>query len=296
MKQGTVKEHVFRVTFIIIGSIIAAFAIEQMLLPQKILDGGVVGISILVHELVPFLPLGSLTILLNLPFVIIGGRKLGKPFFIYTGTGMAVFSLFIAIFEHYSVELGGDQVLASVFGGAILGVGVGIVIKNGGCLDGTEAVAILISKRLHVSVGQIVLSCNVVIYMTAAFLFGLNSALYSILTYFVTSKIVDYIDVGMDQAKAVMIITNEGRQIADDIYDSLGRTVTFIRGEGLISGEKTILYCVITRLELGTLRRIIRKDDYQAFLTVSDVSEIIGSHIKSHDRHNGTGEEEKNDS
>ena len=281
MKQVNIKEHIFRITFVMIGSIIAAFALEQILLPQKILDGGVVGISIILHELLPFMPIGALTILLNLPFVIIGGKKLGKTFFIYTGTGMAVFSVFLSVFERFQLELQGDQVLASIFGGAVLGIGVGIVIKNGGCLDGTEAVALLISKKFHISIGQIVLSCNVIIYLLAALLFGLNSALYSILTYFVISKVVDFIDVGLDQAKAVMIITNHGKEIADDIYNTLGRTVTFIKGEGLISGEKTILYCVITRLELHTLRRIIRQDDYQAFLTVSDVSEIIGSHIKS---------------
>ncbi len=281
MKQETLKAHIIRIIFIAIGSVIAAFAVEEILLPQKILDGGVVGVSIILHSCFPIISLGMLTMLLNLPFVLIGGKKLGKDFLIYTGTGMVVFSAFVVVFEHSSLELEGDQVLASVFGGALLGVGVGIVIKNGGCLDGTEAVAILISKKLHVSVGQIVLGFNVVIYMTAALLFGLNSALYSILTYFITSRIVDFIDTGLDQAKAVMIITNEGKQIAADIYESLGRTVTFIKGEGLISGEKTILYCVITRLELGTLRRIIQQVDYRAFLTVSDVSEIIGSHIKS---------------
>ena len=117
--------------------------------------------------------------------------------------------------------------------------------------------------------------------MIAGILFGLDRALYSLLTYFITSRIVDHINTGLDQGKAVMIITDQGRVIAEDIYKTLGRTVTFLSGEGLLSGEKTVLYCVITRMELPLIRKIIEKDDYSAFMTISDVSEIIGHHIKN---------------
>ena len=275
-----IREHSVKMIFIIIGSIIAAFSIEKILLPVTILDGGVVGVSIIINKLVPVIPLGTLTILLNLPFVIIGGRKLGRSFFIYTGTGMALFSIFLSVFTRVEFEVTDDPLLATVFGGALLGVGVGMIIKNGGCLDGTEASAILISHRIHVPVGTLVLLMNVLIFSLAGTLFGLDRAMYSLLTYFITSRVIDYIDFGIDQAKAVMIITDQAPQIAEDIYNTLGRTVTFIKGEGLISGEKTVLYCVITRLELSALRRIIDKDDYSAFMTVSDVKEIVGRHIK----------------
>ncbi|MBR4515584.1 MAG: YitT family protein [Lachnospiraceae bacterium] len=276
-----VREHLMRIIFIIIGSVIAAFSIEKILLPVTILDGGIVGVSIIINKLVPVIPLGTLTILLNLPFVIIGGRKLGKSFFIYTGTGMALFSIFLSIFARVEFEVTEDALLATVFGGALLGVGVGMIIKNGGCLDGTEATAILLSHRTHIPVGTLVLVMNVVIFSVAGVLFGPDRAMYSLLTYFITSRVIDYIDFGIDQAKSVMIITDQAPQIAEDIYNTLGRTVTFIKGEGLISGEKTVLYCVITRLELSTLRRIIEKDDYQAFMTVADVKEIVGRHIKT---------------
>ncbi len=279
-----IRKHVTKIALVVIGSVIAAFALEKILLPENILDGGVVGVSIIVDKLVHFLPLGFVTILLNLPFVVAGGKKLGKFFFIYTVTGMATFSLFLSVFAQYEIVLTDDMLLASVFGGVLLGVGVGIVIKNGGCLDGTEAAAILLSGKIHMPVGQIVLIFNIVLYTVAGFLFGFNSALYSMITYFVASRVVDYIDVGLDQAKAVMIITNEGKKIAEDIYQQLGRTVTLIEGTGLVSGEKTVLYCVITRLELGALRRIIEGDDVSAFITVSDVSEIIGRHIKSREK------------
>ena len=196
---------------------------------------------------------------------------------------MCVFSVFLEIFHHWH-NATYDELLATVFGGLILGLGVGLIIRNGGCLDGTETVAIMVSRKTNLSVGQIVLCCNVVIFLSAGILFGLDRALYSLLTYIITSKVVDHINTGLDQGKAVMIITDEGQHIADDIYQTLGRTVTFMNGKGLISGEKTILYCVITRMELGTIRKIIEKDDYSAFMTITDVSEIIGHHIKSSDK------------
>jgi uncharacterized membrane-anchored protein YitT (DUF2179 family) len=116
--------------------------------------------------------------------------------------------------------------------------------------------------------------------MTAGVLFGLDRALYSLMTYFITSRLVDYISTGLDQGKSVMIITDEGRKIADDIFKTLGRTVTLMKGEGMISGSKTVLYCVVTRMEISTIRKIIDENDYSAFMTVSDVSEIVGRHIK----------------
>ncbi len=277
-----VKKTIIRYSILILGSIIAAFALEQFLVPCQILDGGIVGISIIISNLTP-ISLSILTVCLNLPFVIIGAKQLGENFWLRTLVSMLSFSIFLEVFSSIDDVATYDALLATVFGGIILGVGVGLIIRTGGCLDGTESVAIMLSRKTSLSVGQIVLCFNFIIYLTAGLLFGLDRALYSLLTYFITSKVVDFINMGLDQGKAVMIITNEGRQIADDIFTTLGRTVTFIKGAGLISGEKTILYCVITRIELPALRKIIEKDDYSAFMTITDVSEIIGKHIKSKD-------------
>ncbi len=275
------RDLVIRVLLLAIGSAVAAFSVEKILVPVTILDGGVVGISIIIHMLAG-IPLGALTFILNVPFVLIGARKMGKRFLVQTVFAMAIFSGFIQVFSHLEYTTTDDKILATAFGGVLLGLGVGIVIRNGGCLDGTESVAILITRKYpSLSVGQIVLIFNIVIYLSAGVIFGLDRALYSLLTYFITSRVVDYINTGLDQGKAVMIITEQGRQIADDIYKELGRTVTFMKGEGLISGEKTVLYCVITRMELSTIRKIIEQDDIQAFMTISDVSEILGRHIKS---------------
>ena len=138
----------------------------------------------------------------------------------------------------------------------------------------------LLSQRVPFSTGQIVLGFNIVIYAAAGLLFGLDRALYSLLTYFITSKIIDMVQNGMEQGKAVTIITNEGKQIADALYTRLGRTCTLLEGRGLISGEKVVLYCVVTRIEVATVKQIIHAMDGTAFVTITDVSEILGQHIK----------------
>ena len=279
------KSIVLNYGLLILGSIIAAFALEKILVPAHIMDGGMVGIAMIISTLTK-LPLGILTICLNLPLVWIGGRKLEKSFFIRTITAMAVFSVSLELFgteAFHEIVITEDKLLATVFGGLLLGFGVGLVLLNGGCLDGTEAVAILISKKIHFSVGQIILFFNILIYLTAGFIFEFDRALYSMLTYIIVSKVEDFVNTGMQEGKAVMIITNNGEAIAEDIYRTLGRTVTLIEGSGLISGEKIVLYCVITRIELSTMRKIVEKDDYKAFMAVSDVSEIVGKHIKSKD-------------
>ena len=250
-----------------VGSAIAAFAIEEFLVPCTILDGGVIGIGIMVNNLT-HIPLSILTIVLNIPFLLIGSRKLGVTFIVKSGYAMAMFSIFLEVFAPW-VNATDQYLLAVCFGGVILGAGVGLVIRFGGCLDGTETVAILLNRKFKFPVGQTVLIFNVIIYIVAA-----------LLSYFITSKIIDKVETGLEQAKAAMIITDEGKEIADQIYQKLGRTVTMLEGEGLISGKKVVLYCVLNRLEIYELKRLIKEVDTSAFITVSDVSEIIGKHIK----------------
>ncbi len=263
---------------IAVGAVIAAFAIEEFLVPCTILDGGVVGIGIMVSSLTK-IPLGLLTVVLNVPFLLIGSRKMGKLFIAKSAFGMAVFSAFLQLFAPMK-DVTDEYLLAVCFGGVLLGVGVGLVIRFGGCLDGTETVAIMLNKRFKLPVGRIVLAFNIVIFVVAGFLFGFDRAMYSLLTYFITSKVLDIIENGIDQAKAAMIITEDAKEISEQIYKRLGRTVTLMEGEGLVSGKKIVLYCVLTRFEIHELREIIDKADSSAFIAISDVSEIIGTHMK----------------
>lgn len=269
------------ITFImlLIGSFVAAAALECFLIPNTILDGGITGISIIIHKLFG-LPLWLLIILINIPFVYVGYRNLGKSFLIRTLFSMGCFALFLSYFE--LVEAFTEEILlATVFGGALYGLGVGIIIHFGGCIDGTESVAIVISKKTSFSVGQVVLFFNIIIFGVAGFLFGLDRALYSLLTYVITFKVIDFVSEGLEQAKAALIVTDKGTDLSREIYKRLGRTTTTIRGKGLISGEKEVLYCVLTRLEVYELNRIVEDMDESAFVTILDVSDIIGTHIKS---------------
>ncbi len=262
-----------------LGSILAAFALEQFLIPNTVLDGGITGISIIIYKLTN-IPLGLLVVLINIPFIYIGYRNLGKRFLFRTIYAMLTFSLFLSYLELFD-PFTEEMLLATVFGGAILGVGVGLIIRSGGCNDGTESVAIVISKRTNLSVGQIVLIFNLVIYIVAGFIFGFDRAMYSLLTYIITFKVIDFVSEGLEQAKAAMIITDKGTNISEEIYKKLGRTTTMIRAKGLISGEKEVMYCVLTRMEVFELRHIVEDMDESAFVTITDVSDIIGDHIKS---------------
>lgn len=260
------------------GAVIAAFAVEEFLVPCMILDGGVVGISIMVSSLAN-IPLGILTFVFNIPFLLIGMRKMGKMFVFRTAFAMLVFSISVSIFEHLE-SVTQEYLLAVSFGGVVLGFGVGLVIRYNGCLDGTETVAMLLNRKFNLPVGQTVLIINIIIYSVAGVIFGIDRAMYSLLTYFIASKILDYVETGVEQAKAAMIITDKGREIADEIYSQMGRTVTILEGEGLISGKKVVLYCVLTRIEIYQLKHIINNVDGSAFTSINDVSEIIGNHIK----------------
>ena len=278
VKSNFLNEFISYVV-ITIGVIISSYALETILIPNTILDGGVTGIGIIIAKLTP-LNLSQLVFVLNIPFIYVGYRHLGKRFLIKTIYSMAIFTLFLHLFSGLE-PLTDEILLATVFGGFLLGLGCGIVIKMGSCLDGTESVSMVISKKLPVSVGQIVLIFNIVIFSVAGIIFGIDRALYSLLTYFITYKVIDFVSEGLEQGKAAMIITDRSIDISKEIYKRLGRTTTTIKGDGLISGKKEVLYCVLTRLEVAELRKIAEEIDESVFITITDVSEIIGNHIKS---------------
>ena len=263
---------------ITVGTFVYSVALEMFLVPNLVLDGGLTGISLMINYQTGIL-LGLLTFLLNIPFVVLGWRMLGLRFagsYLYA---MILLSSFTALL-HDVAPVTDNELLSVVFGGILLGIGVGLVIKGGACLDGTELLAMLCSKRLPVSVGQVILFLNLVIFSVAACLFGIDRALLSLLTYIIASKLIDMVETGFNEAKQTITICNDGATIATEIYEKLGRTMTILDAHGLISGKKDMMYCVITRLELMELRRIVEKYDGSAFITVSDISEIIGDHIK----------------
>ena len=210
MRNRITIQSLLELFFITLGAVIAAFAIEEFLVGCTILDGGVVGISIMLNSLFR-IPLGLLTVLLNIPFLIVGSRKMGKMFIAKSAYAMLIFSVFLEVFEPLR-NITEDYLLAVCFGGVILGLGVGLVIRFGGCLDGTETVAILLNKKFKFPVGQTVLVFNIGIFTMAGFFFGFDRAMYSLLTYFITSKVLDIVENGTQQTKAAMIITDDAKE------------------------------------------------------------------------------------
>lgn len=273
------KRHMINIikkyVLLFIGAIAAAVGLEIFLVPNNIIDGGIVGISIIASYLSK-IPIGLYTFLLNLPFLVIGYKQIGKTFVISSLFAISVFSISTVIL-HPIPGLTSDILLATIFGGIVLGVGVGIILRYGGSLDGSEIIAIILNKGTMFSVGQIVMLINVIIFSFATLILGWDRALYSMLAYFVAHKAIDIVIEGFDEAKAVMIITENGDEIAEAIVARLGRGVTFLEGKGGFSKDKkTILYSVVTRLEISKLRSIIDEKDESAFVTINDVSDVMG--------------------
>ena len=273
----TKKELIISLIMVTVGAVVAALAVEEFLSPNNIFDGGVVGVSMIISNLTGF-KLGLITVILNLPFLLIAWKSIGHVFILKAAYAMALFSVCLNFFEELPPIVTEEQpILATAFGGVMLGIGVGFVLRGGGCLDGTEIVGILINKKFSLSVGNVVMIINIIVYTAAGIRFGIEYGLYSMLMYFISSRIIDLIEVGLEQDKSVMIITEHGELIADEIFRNFGRTVTFIHGEGFISGtEKDVLYCVITRVEVHDFRSLITDLDYAAFTTFTDVAEVIG--------------------
>ena len=275
VKQDAVLKNCREFFFLFVGTILAAIALEFILIPNKIIDGGVVGISIIVGHLTS-MPVSLFTFILNIPFLFFGYKQIGKTFVIKSLFAITSLSVWLTF-------LGGkflfteDVFLASVFGGILLGIGVGTVIRYGGSLDGTEMIAIVLDKKTTFSVGQIVMFFNLFILSSAGLVFSPDRAMYSLVTYFVAYKFMDVIVEGFEKEKAILVITDKGEEVGEAITARLGRGVTFMEGKGgYTKGGKHILYSVITRLEIAKLKDIIKSLDENAFVTVSDVSDVVG--------------------
>ncbi|WP_024834575.1 YitT family protein [Ruminiclostridium josui] len=283
-RKNHIKREIKRYIFLFIGSILAATGLEIFLIPNNIIDGGIVGISIITSYLTK-VPVSIYLVVLNIPFLFLGYKQIGKTFVFSSLFAVLSFSFWVSVFHSIPV-LTSDILLASVFGGIILGIGVGIIIRYGGSLDGTEMVAIIINKRTSFSVGEMVMFFNVFILSSAGLVFGWDHAMYSLIAYFIAYKVIDIIIEGLDETKAAIIISESGEEIAKAITARLGRGVTFLDGRGGFShNEKTILYSVVTRLEVSKLKSIIYDKDENAFVTINDVSEVMGGKHKKRSIH-----------
>ncbi|MFD2867389.1 MULTISPECIES: YitT family protein [Kurthia] len=273
-----------RIIMVIIGAIIMALGLEQFLVPNKILDGGIVGISIIASHLFG-IPLGVFIFILNIPFFFIGYKQIGKTFALSTALGITVLS-FATIMLHPVAAFTDDLLLSTVFGGVILGTGVGIVIRYGGSLDGTEIMAILFNRKLPFSVGEIIMFFNILIFIVAGFVFNWEQTMYSMLAYFIAYKTIDIVIEGLEESKAIYIISDEYEEIGSAIMNRLGRGVTFLNGAGGYTGDpKNVIFTVVTRLEESKLISIVEEKDPTAFLAIGNIAEVRGGRFKKKNIH-----------
>lgn len=274
-KNLTWKDYVLRYFMIIIGAAVYTFGLDVFLVPNHIIDGGVVGISLMVATLSGY-SFSFFVVLINIPFLYIGYKLIGKRFTIATLFGILCISLF-SLLMHQVNPVTIDPFLGSIFGGIILGIGVGLIIRNGGSLDGTEVVAIILDKKSTFSVGEIVMGFNLFILGAAGFVYSWNSAMYSLIAYFIAYKMIDITITGLEESKGVMIITDEPEAIGEVLMHRLGRGVTVLYGEGGYSKQpKKVLYSVVTRLEITKLKDIVYEKDENAFITITDVHDVFG--------------------
>ncbi|WCN36459.1 YitT family protein [Aneurinibacillus uraniidurans] len=273
-----------RALFIFLGAALVSVGLEIFLVPNNIIDGGIVGISIILSHLTN-VQLGVFLFVLNLPFLFMGYKQIGKTFALSTLFGIVIMSIGTSIL-HPVPELTEDPLLAAVFGGIILGIGVGMVIRFGGSLDGTEIVAVVFNKRLPLSVGETVMFFNIFILGSAGFVFGWERAMYSLIAYYIAFKMIDVTIQGLDESRAVWIISEMHREIGDALLARLGRGVTYLNGEGAYTGErKQVIFCVITRLEEAKLKSIIEDTDPHAFLAVGAINDVRGGNFKKKNIH-----------
>jgi uncharacterized membrane-anchored protein YitT (DUF2179 family) len=268
--------------FMAAGIMSAAFGLESFLLPNDFIDGGATGISLLISELSD-IPLYILLITVNIPFVYLGYKVIGRNFAIKTAIAITGLAITVA-FVHFP-QITHDKLLVSVFGGFFLGAGIGLSVRGGAVIDGTEVLAIFLSKKLGTTIGDFIIMFNVLVFSAAAYLLSVETALYSMITYLVASKALDFVIEGIEEYTGVTIVSPHSEEIRMMIMEKIGRGLTVYKGKrGFGShGERNdidIIYTVVTRLELNKLNTEIEKIDPHAFVVMNSVKDTRGGMIK----------------
>jgi uncharacterized membrane-anchored protein YitT (DUF2179 family) len=276
-----IRRELINALLIITGIMSAGMGLKGFLFSSHFIDGGVTGISMLLSKVTPV----SLSIWLpvvNLPFVIVGYRHLGRAFAVRSA--LAIFGLAVVIATMHFPDVTSDSLLTAVFGGVFLGGGIGLAVRGGAVLDGTEIAALLIGKRSAVlKVGDVILAFNVVLFLVAMTVLGVEEALYSILTYVSAARTVDFILHGIEEFTAITVMSSSPQPIRDAILDEMGRGVTVYRARGGRTGdEREILYCVVTRLEIGRVLRIVESFDPSAFVVQHPLADVRGGVVHRH--------------
>lgn len=273
------KKELYNGFLIVLGIFSAGMGLKGFLLSSHFIDGGVTGVSMLLANVLG-VPLAGLILVINLPFVALGYRQIGGLFALRSALAIGGLSLCLALVPFPDVTP--DLLLTAIFGGFFIGAGIGLAMRGGAVLDGTEIAALLISRRSHLlKVGDVILLLNVVIFSAAALLLGINIALYSILTYIAASKTIDFLIHGLEEYTAVIIVSDHHPAIRQAITHKLKRGVTVYKGrKGMSGDDQDILFCVVTRLEIGSVKMAALEIDPAAFVVVHALSDVDGGLIK----------------
>jgi uncharacterized membrane-anchored protein YitT (DUF2179 family) len=281
--KALIKEF-SNIVLIIVGIFSAGMGLKGFLLSSRFIDGGVTGVSMLLSDLLGF-PLAILIFVINLPFIALGYRQIGKKFAVKSA--LAILGLSICLAFVYFPDVTPDKFLTAVFGGFFIGAGIGLAIRGGAVLDGTKIAALLVSRKSHLlKVSDVILILNIFIFAAAAFFLGVESAMYSILVYVTASKTIDFLLHGIEEYTAITIVSMKNDRIKEAIINRLNRGVTVYKGhggmgsKGIASDEQEILYCVVTRLEIGSIKNVVREIDPAAFMTTHSVSDVEGGLVK----------------
>jgi uncharacterized membrane-anchored protein YitT (DUF2179 family) len=278
----TTKNFIRDLVFISLGILSATFGLKGFLIPSGFIDGGATGIALLISQLT-VAKFAVMLVLINIPFLLLGLGVIGKNFTIKAGlaiTGLALVSVLADI-----KPVTDDKLLVAVFGGFFLGAGIGLTIRGGAVIDGTEVLALYLSRRFSTTVGDIIIVINIIIFSTAAYYLTIDIALYAMITYLAASKTVDFIIEGIEEYTGVTIISTHHEEIKDMIIGKLGRGITLYKGIGGFgkqghTHEKNIIYTVITRLEISKLNSEIQKIDPNAFVVMTTIKDLKGGMIK----------------
>ena len=273
----TITVQIFIYFCMAVGAFLAAFSLEVFLIPSNLIDGGIIGIAMICgyifgHHLLPYF-----LMLFTLPFLVMAFRFIGKSFLLHMLFSVAVFVGSIFFIQHVMPwKFVGDSLEVVVIGGSILGIGTGLIIRYGGCLDGTEIFGIILNRKIGFSVGQVVLFCNIFIFAAAGVVFqDWHPPLLSLITFMVATKVMDSVIVGLEETKSVLIISSKSKEISDAIIHELGLGLTIMYGRGGYSGEqREIIYVIAERLQLAELKDLIHREDPSAFIAIENLHEV----------------------
>jgi len=266
----------YKAIMIIIGAFITAYGLEAVLIPNNVSDGGVTGLSIVGSQLTG-VPLGVLIAILNIPFIFLGYKQIGKSFAIFSVIGIASLAISTSVMHHIPTIVEGDTLLITVVGGIIIGLGMGLALRHGGALDGIDMLAVLLSRKLPFGTSDLILFLNMFVFIVVSFVFGLKGAFLSGIAYFIAAKVIHIVEEGLSGSKSFNIITNQPELMVEAIRERLGRSATYNLVQGAYSNEQyREITCIINRLEESEMKEIIYEIDKNAFVIVYDVAEVKG--------------------